>query len=240
MIRMNYDIVLFDLDGTLLNTLEDLADSVNYVMEQMGYPKHPLEDIRNYLGNGIRTLMCKATPGGEDNPRFEEGFSLFRSYYLTHNQIKTKPYDGIMELLAVLQNRQMPIAIVTNKNQPSVDVLVRDVFQNKIVVAVGDDGVRTRKPDAAPVQEALRRLRKEYPLTNMDLRSNATEQAWFAAVRSRVLYVGDSEGDAATAQNAGIDCALCTWGFRPVELLEALPHVALVHTPMELLDVIGE
>ena len=237
---MNYDIVLFDLDGTLLNTLEDLADSVNYVMEQMGYPRHSLEDIRNFVGNGIRMLMVRAIPDGENNPRFEEGFRMFQEYYLTHNQIKTRPYVGIMELLETLQKRQTPMAIVTNKNQASVDVLVRDVFQGRIAIAVGDDGVRARKPDPAPVQEALRRLRKGYPLTNMDLRSNATEQEWFAAVRSRVLYVGDSDVDAATAQNAGVDCALCTWGFRPVELLEALPHVALVHTPMELLDVIGE
>ena len=160
---MNYDIVLFDLDGTLLNTLEDLADSVNYVMEQMGYPRHSLEDIRNFVGNGIRMLMVRAIPDGENNPRFEEGFRMFQEYYLTHNQIKTRPYVGIMELLETLQKRQMPMAIVTNKNQASVDVLVRDVFQGRIAIAVGDDGVRARKPDAAPVQEALRRLRKEYP-----------------------------------------------------------------------------
>ena len=96
---MKYDIVLFDLDGTLLNTLEDLADSVNYVMMQMGYPVHPLESIRQFVGNGIRTLMVKATPQGEENPRFEEAFAMFKAYYLTHNQIKTRPYDGVMELL---------------------------------------------------------------------------------------------------------------------------------------------
>ena len=133
---MKYDIVLFDLDGTLLNTLEDLADSVNYVMMQMGYPVHPLESIRQFVGNGIRILMVKATPQGEENPRFEEAFAMFKAYYLTHNQIKTRPYDGVMELLHDYEEQDMPMAIVTNKNQESVDVLVRDVFKNHVRVAV--------------------------------------------------------------------------------------------------------
>ena len=222
---MKYDIVLFDLDGTLLNTLEDLADSVNYVMGQMGYPLHPLEDIRQFVGNGIRTLMVKATPQGEENPRFEEGFAMFKAYYLTHNQIKTRPYDGVMEFLHDYEEQDMPMAIVTNKNQESVDVLVRDVFKNHVRVAVGDDGIRQRKPAAAPVEEAWARMGGEVALSEAD---------WLEWIKPHVLYVGDSDVDAATAENSGVDCALCAWGFREESLLETLPHVVLLHKPLEL------
>ena len=186
---MKYDIVLFDLDGTLLNTLEDLADSVNYVMMQMGYPVHPLESIRQFVGNGIRILMVKATPQGEKNPRFEEAFAMFKAYYLTHNQIKTRPYDGVMELLHDYEEQDMPMAIVTNKNQESVDVLVRDVFKNHVRVAVGDDGIRPRKPAAAPVEEALRRLRQVYAdrsWARMGVEDALSEEDWLEWIKRPV------------------------------------------------------
>ncbi len=214
---MKYDAILFDLDGTLLNTLDDLRDSVNYVMETMGYPTHSLEAIRSFVGNGIRNLMIHATPDGESNPRFEEGFKLFQEYYLTHNQIKTRPYDGIMDMLDALQKRQMPMAIVTNKNQPTVDVLLRDVFDGLVPFAIGDNGIRERKPSAEPVLEAIRRLNIE---------------------NGHVLYVGDSEVDAATAKAAGIDLVLCSWGFREKSLLETFESVALIDEPQELLELL--
>ncbi len=220
---MSYDAILFDLDGTLLNTIEDLADSVNHVMEEMGYPLHSLDEIQSFVGNGIRNLMIKSMPDGEDNPQFEEAFEKFTAYYLMHNQIKTRPYDGIMEMLIALERHKVPMAIVTNKNQPSVDVLLRDVFCGHVRVAVGDNGVRPRKPDAAPVREALQRLQEtvDYPLRD-------------------VIYIGDSEVDAATAENAGVDCVLCSWGFRSMELLETLTRVAIVDTPQEIVDFILE
>lgn len=239
---MRYTIVLFDLDGTLLNTLEDLADSVNYVMEQMGYPLHSLDEIRQFVGNGIRRLMILSTPGGEENPRFEEGFAMFQEYYLSHNQMKTRPYDGIMNLLASLQENEMPMAIVTNKNQPSVDVLTRDVFEGRIRIAVGDNGVRPRKPDVAPVEEALRRLRAAYPKcawARVEGADRLEDAEWLAWIKERVLYVGDSDVDAVTAQNAGVACCLCAWGFRSEELLKTLPHAALIYQPAELLEVLG-
>lgn len=219
--KMRYDAILFDLDGTLLNTLDDLADSVNHVMETMGYPLHSVDEIREFVGNGIRNLMVCSVPKGEDNPEFEEAFSEFKRYYLLHNQIKTRPYEDVIDVLAALEQKGIPMAIVTNKNQPSVDVLLRDMFEGHIRVAVGDDGKRRRKPDAAPVKEALYRLRE----TSKD-------------PLKRVLYVGDSEVDAATAKNAGVDCVLCSWGFRPPELLKTLTCVAIVDTPKELLEFI--
>lgn len=220
---MKYDAILFDLDGTLLNTLEDLRDSVNYALAQMHFPARTLEEVRCFVGNGVRNLMIKATPGGEENPQFEETFAIFKEYYLTHNQIKTKPYPGIMDMLHTLHSSGMPMAIVTNKNQPSVDVLARDLFQGLIPVAVGDNGVRNRKPDAAPVWEAMAQLGFHKDTTDL----------------SRILYVGDSEVDAATAANAGIDCVLCTWGFRPVSLLESLPHKAMIHSPEDIIKFLN-
>lgn len=221
---MRYDAILFDLDGTLLNTLEDLCDSVNYALSQMHFPTRTLEEVRTFLGNGVRNLMIQATPEGEANPKFEETFSIFKNYYLTHNQIKTKPYDGIMDVLHTLHEKEIPMAIVTNKNQPSVDVLAKDLFQGLIPIAVGDNGVRNRKPDAAPVYEALKQL--GFDPNNCD--------------KSRILYVGDSEVDAATAENAGIDCLLCSWGFRPISLLETLPHTGIVHSPDDILKFLNE
>ena len=221
---MKYNVILFDLDGTLLNTLEDLCDSVNYALSQMDFPTRTLEEVRTFLGNGVKNLMMKATPDGEDNPKFQETFSIFKEYYLTHNQIKTKPYEGIMDLLQSLHEAKMPMAIVTNKNQPSVDVLARDIFQGLIPIAVGDNGVRSRKPDAAPVNEAL--LQLGYDPNTCD--------------KSRILYVGDSEVDAATAENAGVDCLLCSWGFRPISLLKTLPHTGIVHSPDDILKFLNE
>lgn len=236
---MKYDIILFDLDGTLLDTLEDLMDSVNYVMEQKGWQTHSLDAIRGFVGNGIRQLMECATPEGDKNPEFEEGFQMFRGYYLEHNRIKTRPYEGVLKLLQGLKEIDMPMAIVTNKNQPSVDALVQEVFEGTVMIAVGDDGIRARKPAAEPVREALSRLRREYAHRDWAKTDTMTEEEWISWIRDRVLYVGDSEVDAQTAQNAGVDCGLCTWGFRSLELLEALPHAALFHHPGEIKEFLG-
>jgi phosphoglycolate phosphatase len=213
-----YDAIIFDLDGTLLDTLEDLTDSVNYTMEQMGYPTHSIDAIRDFVGNGIRTLMIKATPGGEENPAFEQAFITFRDYYLEHNLIKTKAYEGIMPLLEELHHRQIPMAIVSNKNQAAVQDLQEKVFLGLIPVAIGDEEGRARKPAPDGVLEAVKRL-------------HLTEE-------NRILYVGDSEVDAATASGVPMDCALCTWGFRSRELLESLPHVAILNHPLELLELV--
>lgn len=116
---MKYHTILFDLDGTLLNTLEDLTDAVNYVMDAYDFPEHSIEDVRCFVGNGIRVLMQRAIPEGEENPQFDEAFELFKRYYLAHNKVKTRPYDGIMELLGELKKRGVHMAIVSNKNQPT-------------------------------------------------------------------------------------------------------------------------
>ena len=215
---MKYHTILFDLDGTLLNTLEDLTDAVNYVMDAYDFPEHSIEDVRCFVGNGIRVLMQRAIPEGEENPQFDEAFELFKRYYLAHNKVKTRPYDGIMELLGELKKRGVHMAIVSNKNQPTVEALCEEEFQGLISVAVGDGEGRARKPAPDGPMEAIRRLGL-----------SGTEG---------VLYVGDSEVDAQTAKNAGLGCVLVTWGFRT--RLEMAPYSAFpfIDRPEELLEFV--
>lgn len=220
---MRYHTILFDLDGTLLNTLEDLTDAVNYVMRAYDYPEHSVEAVRTFVGNGIRVLMERATPQGEKNPQFEEGFTLFQKYYLEHNKIKTRPYEGIMELLKELKHRRVKMAIVSNKNQPSVSALQKEEFQGLIDVAVGDGEGRRRKPAPDGCREAIIRL-------GMDPGD--------PDVLCGVLYVGDSEVDAATAKNAGLDLVLVSWGFRPKKELERFDAKRIIDRPEELLELI--
>ena len=215
---MKYHTILFDLDGTLLNTLEDLTDAVNYVMESFDFPRHSIEDVRCFVGNGIRVLMQRAIPEGEENPRFDEAFELFKSYYLAHNKIKTRPYDGIMELLGELKKRGVHMAIVSNKNQPTVEALCEEEFQGLISVAVGDGEGRARKPAPDGPMEAIRRL----GLSGTD----------------GVLYVGDSEVDAQTAENAGLGCVLVTWGFRTRQEMAPYAAFSFIDRPEELLEFV--
>ena len=215
---MKYHTILFDLDGTLLNTLEDLTDAVNYVMDAYDFPEHSIEDVRCFVGNGIRVLMQRAIPEGEENPRFDEAFELFKRYYLAHNKVKTRPYDGIMELLGELKRRGVPMAIVSNKNQPTVEALCEEEFQGLISVAVGDGEGRARKPAPDGPMEAIRRL----GISGTD----------------GVLYVGDSEVDAQTAENAGLGCVLVTWGFRTRQEMAPYAAFPFIDRPEELLEFV--
>lgn len=215
---MKYHTILFDLDGTLLNTLEDLTDAVNYVMDAYDFPEHSIEDVRCFVGNGIRVLMQRAIPEGEENPQFDEAFELFKRYYLAHNKVKTRPYDGIMELLGELKKRGVHMAIVSNKNQPTVEALCEEEFQGLISVAVGDGEGRARKPAPDGPMEAIRRLGL-----------SGTEG---------VLYVGDSEVDAQTAKNAGLGCVLVTWGFRTRQEMAPYAAFSFIDRPEELLEFV--
>lgn len=215
---MKYTTVIFDLDGTLLNTLEDLADGVNYIMAKYGYPVHTLEEIRCFVGNGIRKLMERATPMGVENPMFEQIFRDFKEYYTSHCQVKTHVYPGIIELLHVLRTEyQCKMAIVSNKNMEAVQELNQIYFSDSMDLAVGEQkGVR-KKPFPDEVETVIQELEAE---------------------KHQVLYVGDSEVDKETADNAGIDCVLVSWGFRDKEKLIALRPLGVIDTPEELLDYI--
>lgn len=215
---MGYDTVLFDLDGTLLDTLDDLMDSCNHALSTIGAPPRTRQEVRRFVGNGIRNLMRLAVPEGEDNPRFEEAYETMQSWYREHNQIKTAPYPGVQALIRTLKEKGVPMAVVSNKPDSSVQMLMRQWFP-ELTVGVGElEGLR-RKPERDLVDYALERLGPD---------------------NGRVVYVGDSEVDLATAANAELDCITVTWGFRDRELLEERGATRFADTVEELLDwIIG-
>lgn len=207
--------VVFDLDGTLLNTLEDLAEAVNYALRKQGMPERTLEEVRRFVGNGVRLLMIRAVPDGESNPLFEETFDLFKTYYGEHCNDNTKPYDGVMELLSTLKEKGYAVAIVSNKIDFAVKELNELYFKGIVPVAIGEkEGIR-RKPAPDTVFEALKELGK---------------------TKEEAVYVGDSDVDIETAKNAGMPCISVLWGFRDKEFLDE--HGA-THYAKNAEDVLG-
>ena len=213
--RGQIEAVIFDLDGTLLNTLYDLADAVNWALEKYGQPKRSLEEVRAFVGNGLRNLMQQAVPGGEENPVFESLFEFFREYYKTHCNIKTAPYEGILELMKELKGRGVKMAIVSNKIDAGVKELNEIHFAEYVEVAIGEREGIARKPSPDSVNEALRILEVE---------------------KAHAVYVGDSDVDIQTAKNAEIRCVSVSWGFREEAFLMEHGAGIMIDRPLELLE----
>ncbi len=210
-----YDTIIFDMDGTLLDTLEDLQGSVNYALEQKQLPLRTREEIRSFVGNGVKKLVELASGYTEESPEFEEVFALFKEHYGVHCNDRTRPYDGILELLAALKDKGFRMAIVSNKYQEGVQELRDRYFGTYLSVAIGEqEGIR-KKPAPDTVMEALRQL---------------------GSCRERSVYVGDSEVDIETAQNSQMDCVAVAWGFRTREEQEKAGGTVFIEEPMELLD----
>ena len=213
--REHIEAVIFDLDGTLLNTLYDLTDSVNWALEKYGQPTRSLEEVRAFVGNGLRNLMLQAVPDGEDNPVFEDLFEFFREYYKSHCNVKTAPYDGILELMKELKGRGVKMAIVSNKIDAGVKELNSIHFAEYVDVAIGErDGI-SRKPAPDSVNEALRLLEVD---------------------KEHAVYVGDSDVDIETAKNAEIRCISVSWGFRDEAFLMQHDAGIMIDRPLELLE----
>lgn len=215
---MKVEAVLFDLDGTLLNTLGDLTDSVNYAMERMGYPLHTEEEVRTYINNGARHLITAACPEGTKAGEIDTCLAVFQAYYREHLAVRTAPYPGIMELLAELKARGIRTAVVSNKFMTAVQSLSRHYFGELMDVAVGEQeakGLR-RKPWPDTVFEALRLL---------------------GVPGDRALYVGDTEVDLNTARNAGLPCLCVSWGFKPREALEQAGAKQIANSAQELFSM---
>lgn len=211
--------ILFDLDGTLLNTLDDLMDACNHALRSVGEPERTREEVRQFVGNGIGLLMERAIPGGRSHPRFREALADLKSYYQTHSQVKTKPYPGVLELMEALSEQGALLAVVSNKPDAAVKLLCGQYFSRYVTVAIGErEGVR-RKPAPDTVLTALRAL---------------------GAEPDSGVYVGDSEVDVATARNAGLPCISVTWGFRDPEALLEAGAETLVDTPKELLALLDD
>lgn len=214
-----YDIYIFDLDGTLLDTLQDLTASVNYALRQYGLPEHSVDDIRGFVGNGVRLLMERAVPQGAEHPEFEHIFATFRQYYMAHSLDTTKPYEGIPEMLKILKDRGCKLAVVSNKMMSATQDLIAHFFP-QIDVAIGeheDMGIH-KKPAPDTVYEAMRQLDIPVPFPS-DLSA---------------VYVGDSDVDIQTAQNAGIPCISVLWGFRDRFFLIKHGATTFIERPKEL------
>ena len=221
---MTYNTYIFDLDGTLLDTLQDLAASVNYALRQHHMPEHSMDDVRHFVGNGVRLLMERAVPGGASNPMFDVAFDTFRQHYMQHSLDTTRPYDGIPELIHELHARGCHMAVVSNKMMAATQELVRHFFPD-IHVAIGEheaEGIR-KKPAPDTVFAALRQLGYPLPTTRKGERL--------------AVYVGDSDVDLATARNAALPCISVLWGFRDREFLLANGATTFVEHPLDILDL---
>ena len=215
MMTTMYNTFIFDLDGTLLNTLDDLAASVNYALRTHGMPERTLDEVRSFVGNGVRLLMERAIPEGSANPRFEETFATFRAYYMEHSLDTTRPYDGIPEMIHALKQRGCRLAVVSNKFYAATQELIRHFFP-EITVAIGEheaEGIR-KKPAPDTVFEALRQL---------------------GVGKEKAVYVGDSDVDLQTARNSGLPCISVLWGFRDHDFLLAHGATTFISHPEELL-----
>jgi phosphoglycolate phosphatase len=214
---MGYEAVVFDLDGTLLDTLEDLRSSVNHALRLHGFPEMTYEEIRTFVGNGVRNLMLKAVPGGDAEPAFEAVFADFRSHYAVHWRELTAPYEGVIPLVEELHRRGLKLAVVSNKSDAEVKNLCAEFFGDKMACVRGEVPGVPRKPEPDSVFLALEAL---------------------GVPRESALYVGDSEVDVRTARNAGLACAAVTWGFRTREELKEAGAETFIDTPAELLEMI--
>ena len=219
---MMYKVYIFDLDGTLLDTLADLAASTNYALRKHGMPEHSIDDVRRFVGNGVRKLMERAVPDGADNPLFDEAFATFRQHYMEHSLDTTRPYDGIPETLAALKARGCRLAVVSHKMMAATQELCRHFFPDPIEVAIGEDeahGIR-KKPAPDTVFEALKTLGAS--------RVGASDGL-------SAVYVGDSDVDIQTAANAGLPCISVLWGFRDRDFLIQHGAETFISAPSELL-----
>lgn len=198
---MKFETILFDMDGTILDTLDDLTGSCNYAMRQMGYPEHTRDEVRTFINNGARRLVGAAMPANTTEADLDKTLEIFQAHYREHLAEKTQPYPGILELLDTLNQRGIVCAVVSNKFDVAVKKLSKQYFGDRLAVSVGEheaEGIR-RKPWPDTVFEALRILGKP------------TETA---------LYVGDTDVDLATARNAGLPCLSVSWGFKSRSFLE--------------------
>lgn len=214
---MSYQTALFDLDGTLLDTIEDLKDAVNHELAAEGDPLRTLEEVTRFVGNGLRNLMLRALPAGRSEEEIDRRTASMKSWYSAHSQVKTRPYPGIVELLQDLREAGVAVGVVSNKADSVVKDLCESYFPGGVDAAVGEIAGLPRKPAPDTVELALQRMGRD---------------------KAGAVYIGDSEVDIATAKNAGLPCLSVTWGFRPKEVLEEAGATALIHTAAELWQAI--
>lgn len=206
------------MDGTLLDTLDDLSDSVNAALSAFHLPKKEKKEVRSFVGNGVLRLMELSVPSGKMNPAFNEIFSFFKEHYAKNSHHKTKPYDGLEKVLTQLKDLGYRMAVVSNKPDKIVKDLTRLYFGDIIDAAIGESAGINKKPAPDTVFEAMRLL---------------------DAARETTIYIGDSEVDIATARNAGIDCLSVAWGFRDKSYLQMSGAKRIIDQPEEVIGFLG-
>lgn len=212
---MNYKLAIFDMDGTILNTLEDLKNSTNYALSTHQLPERSLSEVRGFVGNGIRKLIERAVPAGTDKATEEAVFQTFKDYYKDHSADLTKPYDGIEKLLKDLKQQGVLTAVVSNKADFAVQNLVREYFDGLFDEAIGEqEGLRV-KPYPDMVEELLKRVN----LSKED-----------------AVFVGDSDVDYQTSVNCDMDVIMVSWGFREKEFILECGAPFVVDTTEEILE----
>lgn len=209
--------VIFDLDGTLLNTLGDLRAATNHALEVRGLPPHSMEEIRQFIGNGIRLLICRAMPEGTPEAEIDAALDDFKTYYAAHIHDRTVPYDGIPQLLTALKKRGIQVAVLSNKIDSASQQLIEYFFPGKTDVVFGEHVGVPRKPDPTSCRMVMQQL---------------------GVQPEQVLYVGDSGTDMQTAKNAGLYAVGVTWGFRSKEVLLEYGADVLVHRPEQILQIL--
>ena len=214
---MRYQTAIFDMDGTILETLEDMCASVNVTMNHVGYPRRTMDEVRRFVGNGAAKLIERCMPAGAEDPRYPAALEFYRAYYDAHAQIKTGPYPGIPELLNQLSREGVRLAVVSNKPDEAVRALTERYFPGVFPVAIGNRDGWATKPAPDSVYEAMRLL---------------------GARRESTVYVGDSDVDVDTARNAGLDSVIVTWGFRDEDFLRAHGAQHLAHNTDELYEML--
>lgn len=213
---LKYKQYIFDLDGTLLDSLTDLELSCNYALRTHNMPERTLEEVRQFVGNGVRKLMERAIPEGDKNPAFDETYSTFRQHYLQHNLDHTAPYPGIIAMLEALKDNGAQMAVVSNKFYAATQELVAHFFGDYIKVAIGERETIRKKPAPDTVLEALRQL---------------------GADGSEAVYIGDSDVDIATARNCNMPCVSVLWGFRSRDFLIEHGAQTFISEPQQLLNM---
>ena len=208
-----YKTYIFDLDGTLLSTLADLAASTNYALRTHHMHERSIDEVRRFVGNGVKKLMERAIPDGLNNPLFEETFATFRQHYMQHNLDTTQPYPGIMQLLEQLKAEGKNIAVVSNKFYAATRELCRHFFGDLVPVAIGEREDIRKKPAPDTVIEALRELGVD---------------------KEGAVYIGDSDVDIMTAKNSGMPCVSVLWGFRDKEFLLEHGATTLISQPEDM------
>lgn len=212
---MNKKAVIFDLDGTLLNTLEDLTDSTNFSLRYFGFKEKSIDEVRRFVGSGVSKLIERCIPKGKSNPDFEKCLEVFKKHYAQNMFNKTKPYDGIIELLSDLKTKKIKTAVVSNKFDDAVKGLCEKYFDGLIDFCAGEnekEGIR-KKPSPDTVLKVLKDFKISY---------------------DEAIYVGDSEVDIATANNSKMECVSVLWGFKDKDFLLNNGAKILISEPDEI------